>query len=142
MSEFEIVSAYTRAHYPEFDLYLKLSLEVTGDIAHDEDIVVYIMDAPLKELSRLEKLTSNSSSKGKSSSIDDSLESLLYFLREVKDRIYAGSASEETLLLLANTVELKKKEVDERQKEVYNALAKLGKALDKVSRSSVTQHNE
>ncbi|KAI0950306.1 hypothetical protein AcW1_005939 [Taiwanofungus camphoratus] len=90
------------------------------------------MDGPFKELAKLEKLTSNASSaKGKSPSIADSLDALLYSLREVKDRIQAGSASGETLVLLAKTVEAKKKEVDERQKEVYNSLTRYGKALDK-----------
>lgn len=91
-----------------------------------------IMDGPLKELAKLERLTSNASSKGKSPSINDSLDSLLYSLREVKDRLQAGSATDETLNILAKTVEGKKKDVDDRQKEVYNTLAKLGKALDKV----------
>lgn len=91
------------------------------------------MDGPFKELAKLEKLTSNASSaKGKSPSIADSLDALLYSLQEVKDRIQAGSASGETLVLLAKTVEAKKKEVDERQKEVYNSLTRYGKALDKV----------
>lgn len=90
------------------------------------------MDGPLKELARLEKLTSNASSKGKAPSIHDSLDSLLHSLREVKDRLEVGSATGETLPILAKTIETRKKEVDERQKEVYNSLAKLGKALDKV----------
>lgn len=90
------------------------------------------MDVPLKELAKLEKLVSNTSSKGKTPSINDSLDSLLQSLREVKDRLQVGTATDETLTILSKTVEARKKEVDDRQKEVYNALAKIGKALDKV----------
>ncbi|KZT69001.1 hypothetical protein DAEQUDRAFT_745413 [Daedalea quercina L-15889] len=90
------------------------------------------MDAPLKELAKLQKLAGDSSSsKGKSPSINDSLDSLLQSLQEVKDRLQVGTATDETLTILSKTVESRKKEVDERQKEVYNALAKIGKALDK-----------
>lgn len=91
------------------------------------------MEGPLKELTKLQKLVSDSSSsKGKSPSINDSLDSLLQSLQEVKDRLQHGTATDETLTILSKTVETRKKEVDERQKEVYNALAKIGKALDKV----------
>lgn len=91
------------------------------------------MEGPLKELTKLQKLVSDSSpSKGKSPSINDSLDSLLQSLQEVKDRLQHGTATDETLTILAKTVETRKKEVDDRQKEVYNALAKIGKALDKV----------
>jgi len=91
------------------------------------------MDAPLKELLKLEKLTEKS--QGKTPSIENSLDSLLGSLREVKDRINAGSITEDTFVLLAQTVEAKKKELDEKQKEIYNAIARFGKALDKVSMS-------
>ena len=91
------------------------------------------MDGPLKELAKLQKLVSDSSSsKGKSPTINDSLDSLLQSLQEVKDRLQHGTATDETLTILSKTVETRKKEVDDRQKEVYNALAKIGKALDKV----------
>lgn len=91
------------------------------------------MDAPLKELAKLEKLASSSSStKGKSPCMSDSLESLLRSLHETKEHIQAGNASQETYLDLASKVDSTKKDVDERQKEVYNSLAKFGKALDKV----------
>ena len=91
------------------------------------------MEGPLKELAKLQKLVSDSSSsKGKSPSINDSLDSLLQSLREVKDRLQHGTATDETLTILSKTVETRKKEIDDRQKEVYNAIAKVGKALDKV----------
>jgi hypothetical protein len=93
------------------------------------------MDGPLKELSKLEKLTSGPL-KGKVS-ISDSLDSLLQSLREAKDAIQPGTVSPDLLLQLSQTVDVKKKEVDERQKEVYNSVSRLGKALDKVR----TQHS-
>ena len=91
------------------------------------------MDGPLKELAKLEKLTENGSGKGKSASIGTSLDSLLQSLRDVKDRLEAGTETEDTFSQLAKTVEARKKEVDERQKEIYNSLSRFGKALDKVS---------
>ncbi|KAG2349405.1 hypothetical protein BDR05DRAFT_922791 [Suillus weaverae] len=87
------------------------------------------MDGPLKDLAKLERLTERA--KGKTPSIENSLDSLLQSLREVKDRINAGSVTEDTYALLAQTVEAKKKEIDEKQKEIYNGIARLGKALDK-----------
>ncbi|KAG0705155.1 CTLH/CRA C-terminal to lish motif domain-containing protein [Suillus ampliporus] len=87
------------------------------------------MDGPLKELFKLEKLTERG--QGKAPSIENSLDSLLQSLRQVKDCINAGSVTEDTYVLLAQTVEAKKKEIDEKQKEIYNGIARLGKALDK-----------
>ena len=95
------------------------------------------MEGPLKELAKLEALTSDAANgKRKAPSVNDSLDSLLDSLREVKDRLQAGSASDETLVLLAKTVDARRKEIDDRQKEVYNSLARYGKALDKVRCSS------
>lgn len=93
------------------------------------------MDGPLKELAKLEKLTDFSprTSKGKVSSVADSLDSLLDALHDVKQRIEAGTASEEVVMDLTNIVEERKKEIEERQKEVYGAINRYGKALDKVS---------
>ncbi|PIL23893.1 transporter [Ganoderma sinense ZZ0214-1] len=90
------------------------------------------MDGPLKELSKLEKLASGApAGKGKSPSIDQSLDALLDSLRVAKERFLNGTGTRTTLEALAKAVEDKKKEIDERQKEVYNALARVGKALDK-----------
>lgn len=91
------------------------------------------MEGPLKELVKLEKLTDKGSGKGKSASIGTSLDSLLQSLRDVKDRLEAGTETGDTFGQLSKTVETKKKEVDERQKEIYNSLSRFGKALDKVS---------
>ncbi|KAJ7273660.1 ubiquitin-protein ligase E3 [Mycena haematopus] len=88
------------------------------------------MDGPLKELSKLEKLTTSSSGKGKGT-ISDSLDSLLQCLRETRDAIQPGTVSPDLLLQLSQTVDVKKKEVDDRQKEIYTSISRLGKALDK-----------
>lgn len=90
------------------------------------------MECPLKELAKLEKLTDNFSVKRKSSSISDSLDSLLQSLLDVKDRLEAGTETDDTFGQLALTVEARKKEVDERLKEIYSSLSRLGKAFDKV----------
>ena len=91
------------------------------------------MEASLKELAKLEKLAANSgSSKGKSPCITDSLDSLLQSLREAKEAIQTGTANDETFNGMSRKVDATKKDIDERQKEVYNSLARFGKALDKV----------
>jgi len=91
------------------------------------------METALKELEKLEKLASNepSTSKGKTPAIQDSLNSLLQTLHVQKKRLEAGIATEAELTTLPRTVEARKKEIDERQKEIYNSLARYGKALDK-----------
>lgn len=96
------------------------------------------MDAPLKELAKLEKLTAFTPhgsllpAKSKSTAVVESLDSLLLLLRDVKQRLEAGAASEEDVTGIYRIVEEKKKEIDERQKEVHASLARYGKALDKV----------
>ncbi|EIM89889.1 uncharacterized protein STEHIDRAFT_74240 [Stereum hirsutum FP-91666 SS1] len=92
------------------------------------------MDGLLKEIAKLEKLTSNSSAvnKSKSPAINDSLDSLLQTLLEQKARIERGASCPEAQFQdLSKTIEQRKKEIDDRQKEVYNSLARYGKALDK-----------
>ena len=98
------------------------------------DAHAHEMDAALKELDKLQQLTSDSSSTGKSKApaIQESLNSLLQSLHAQKKRLEAGITSEAELATLAKTVESRKKEIDERQKEIYNSLARYGKALDKV----------
>lgn len=89
------------------------------------------MDGPTKELEKLRALA-ESSTKGKIPSVESSLDSLLHSLYEVRSRIEAGTVTQDTFALLSQTVDSKKKEIDEKQKEVYNAIARVGKALDKV----------
>ncbi|KAG9318435.1 hypothetical protein JVU11DRAFT_526 [Chiua virens] len=88
------------------------------------------MDGPTKELEKL-RASTEGSSKGKIPSVESSLDSLLHSLREVKSRIEAGTVTQDTFALLSQTVDARKKEIDEKQKEIYNAIARLGKALDK-----------
>jgi hypothetical protein len=90
------------------------------------------MEGPLKELAKLEKLTDKVSVKGKSPSISDSLDSLLQSLHDVKDRLHAGTQTQDTFGQLAVTVEARKKEIEDKQKEIYSSLSRFGKSLDKV----------
>ncbi|KAH0830525.1 E3 ubiquitin-protein ligase [Lanmaoa asiatica] len=98
------------------------------------------MDGPMKELEKLGAST-ESSAKGKNSSVESSLDSLLQSLYEVKSRIEAGTITQDTFALLSQTIEAKKKEIDEKQKEVYNAIARLGKALDKKFTQSLPTYD-
>lgn len=88
------------------------------------------MEGPLKELTKLEKLTAAS---GKTTSIADSLDSLLKSLRDAKEQFQDLDPDESLLSQLSRTIEGSKRDVDERQKEVYSSIARLGKALDKVN---------
>lgn len=110
------------------------------------------MDGALKELTKLQKLSSfkpsvspsrssisyltassfNSSGKKPTTGIVDSLDGLLAALRDIKERIEAGTASEEGVANVAKIVEERKREIDDRQKEIYATLGKVGKTLDKV----------
>ena len=101
-----------------------------------------VMEAALKELEKLQKLTSDEPSTSKRPVIQESLNSLLQTLHAQKKRLEAGLASEAELTTLARTVEARKKEVDERQKELCNSLARYGKALDKVSRRGSSSRAE
>ena len=67
--------------------------------------------------------------------IQDLLNSLLQTLHAQKERLEAGLAIEAELTVLARTAEERKKEIDERQNEVFNSLARYGKVLDKVGLS-------
>lgn len=89
------------------------------------------MDGPLKELAKLRNVTEGSS-KGKSPSVQTSLDGLLQSLHETRASIQAGIACEATFAGLSQAVEARKKDIDEKQKEIYNAIARVGKALDKV----------
>ncbi|KAF9451079.1 hypothetical protein P691DRAFT_724908 [Macrolepiota fuliginosa MF-IS2] len=86
------------------------------------------MDASLKELAKLEKLAT---AKGGGPSIPNTLDSLLQNLQQARDAVEASDLSPEQFIALAQTIEAKKKEIDERQKEVYSSTSRFGKALDK-----------
>ncbi|KAL5511842.1 hypothetical protein ACEPAH_5060 [Sanghuangporus vaninii] len=103
------------------------------------------MDAVLKELDRLQSLTSfdpgPSSSgltspftvqKGKQTiGVAEALDGLLAALRDVKERVESGTASEHDVANIAKIVEERKKEIDDRQKEIHATIGRIGKALDK-----------
>lgn len=89
------------------------------------------MDGPLKELGKLETLTSG---KSKGTTIQGSLDSLLKSLREAKDEIAANGVVDPSRLRdLSQVAEGKKKEIEDKQKEVYSTMSRFGKAWDKVS---------
>lgn len=87
------------------------------------------MEGPLKELAKLEKLTA---ARGKSGLVTDPLDALLSSLYDAKKHIASHGMDEDTVRHLARTIEVHKKEVDDRQKEVYSSISRLGKVLDKV----------
>ncbi|KAF8894510.1 ubiquitin-protein ligase E3 [Infundibulicybe gibba] len=87
------------------------------------------MDGPLKELAKLERVSSN---KGKAPSINSSLDALLHTLQEAKQAITSTQeVDQDTILQIVQAVENTRKEVDERQKEVHSAISRFGKSLDK-----------
>jgi hypothetical protein len=88
------------------------------------------MDAALKELAKLEKLTADG--KAKSPPIDHTLDALLATLRTEREKVQSGSVSSETFEEVAAKIESLKKDLDERQKEIYNSISRYGKALDKA----------
>lgn len=88
------------------------------------------MDGPLKELAKLEKLTAV---KGTGQAISDWLDSLISSLQDSKNSITESDIDEEILLQLSRSIESTKKDIDDRQKEVYSSVSRLGKALDKVT---------
>lgn len=92
------------------------------------------MTDALKELAKLEQVSAltNSKSKSKSVSLLSSLDALLESLHEFKHGIEAGAVSAEVLSTIHKTVEEKRAQIDERQKEIHASLGRLGKAIDKV----------
>lgn len=89
------------------------------------------MDALLKEIDKIEKIASSSSSKGKAPSMIESLDSLLQTLRNTKAQCEAGEVPVSQIMQLPSAVEKCKKDVDDRHKEIYSSLARFGKTLDK-----------
>lgn len=91
----------------------------------------------LKELEKLCSLTApGSKATSKSKPIDATLDGLLATLTGYRERIAAGESVD--LTQLPTIVEKAKKDVDARQQEVYTALTRYGKALDKVCTLSTT----
>ncbi|KAF8654176.1 hypothetical protein AX16_003705 [Volvariella volvacea WC 439] len=95
------------------------------------------MDLPLKELAKLEKLVS---SEGKPQSITGALDSLLTIFQEAKTQLQSGSDQDVVIQQIVQAVDGKKREIDDRQKEIYNASNRLGKAIDKKFSSSLPSY--
>ena len=93
------------------------------------------MDAALKELDKLDKLASLTS-QSKTPSVNDTLDNLLSTLHDLKSQIESGVASPYDVEGINRVVEERKKDLDDRQKEVYASITRLGKGLDKVGRSA------
>jgi hypothetical protein len=87
-------------------------------------------EALLKEIDKL-----SPKGGGKSLSVADSLDALLKSLHSAKAALRSESTEKSVGDIIAEVgkgVEEKRANVEERQKEFYNTLGKLGKALDKV----------
>jgi len=69
--------------------------------------------------------------KGTGQAISDWLDSLISSLQDSKNSITESDIDEEILLQLSRSIESTKKDIDDRQKEVYSSVSRLGKALDK-----------
>ncbi|SRR5258707_1170983 len=96
-------------------------------------------DGMLKELDKLEFLFHGTSEapnapsfKAKSLSIPKSLDGLLGALTDAKCQLASGVSPDVVKDSLGKVVEDRKKDIDERQKEIYNSLGRIGKSLDKV----------
>lgn len=96
------------------------------------------MNASLRELEKLEQLQVYSSETDLSaattngpSCISESLETLLETLQSLRQRVQT-ECSLEALGELPNLIESKKKEIDDKQKEIHTCLGRLGKTIDKV----------
>lgn len=92
-------------------------------------------DTLIKELDKIESLSSVlplPGSKNKSSAIGTTLDDLHAELEKAKAAVEAGEDPQRIFAELSKKIELSKKQVDERQKEHNNALARFGKAVDKV----------
>lgn len=96
-------------------------------------------DAVYKELDKLDSLYGShparlKPTKSKTKTIPASLDGLLAALHDAKRQLTVGAMSVADASQAVNkSVEGSKKEIEDRQKEVYNSLNRLGKALDKVS---------
>ncbi|KAJ8078725.1 hypothetical protein PM082_013008 [Marasmius tenuissimus] len=88
------------------------------------------MDVLLKELTKLEKLTA-SNGRGKTVPIKESLDTLLSTLEHRKQMVETEGVTPESWKGVTDILESKKKEIDERLKETYSSMSRLGKAIDK-----------
>ncbi|KAF9510400.1 hypothetical protein BS47DRAFT_1300282 [Hydnum rufescens UP504] len=94
-------------------------------------------DPILKELDKLEFLFHNASTpalssiKVKSPSIPSSLDALLSSLTDAKRQLDSGVSPNTVGAQISNAIDGRKKDIDERLKEVYNSLGRIGKTLEK-----------
>ncbi|KAJ8520415.1 hypothetical protein ONZ45_g2769 [Pleurotus djamor] len=99
------------------------------------------MDALIKEIDKLEKLTTQNA-KGKGPSMLDSLDSLISTLRAAKHQCESGEIPSVVISQLPKSVEACKKDVDDRHKEVYSSLSRFGKGLDKKFSNSLPSYSD
>jgi hypothetical protein len=96
-------------------------------------------DPILKELDKLEFLFHNASTpapssiKVKSPSIPSSLDALLSSLNDAKRQLDSRVSPNTVGAQISNAIDGRKKDIDERLKEVYNSLGRIGKTLEKVN---------
>ena len=96
-------------------------------------------DTFLKELDKFQFLFHNAqtpapgSVKVKSPPIPSSLDALLAILKDAKQQLDSGVSPNTLGAQISNAIDGRKKDIDERLKEVYNSLGRIGKTLDKVS---------
>jgi hypothetical protein len=94
-------------------------------------------DALLKELDKLSRLSAFSSRPGsksvaKNPDVSASLDALLSTLHAAKDGLAAGTSTPADIApVISKSVDQRRGEIEDRQKEVYNALTKFGRSLDK-----------
>ncbi|KAG9019562.1 hypothetical protein FRB90_000470 [Tulasnella sp. 427] len=91
-------------------------------------------DTLVKELQKIESLSSVSNIPGiknKSAAIGTTLDELQTELQKARAAVESGEDPDKVFADLSKKVESSKKQVDERQKEHNNALARFGKAIDK-----------
>ncbi|KAG9045728.1 hypothetical protein FS837_005776 [Tulasnella sp. UAMH 9824] len=91
-------------------------------------------DTLSKELDKIEALSSVSTTSGiknKSTAIGTTLDELQAELHKAKAAVESGEDPQKVFADLNKRIEASKKQVDERQKEHNNALARFGKAVDK-----------
>lgn len=98
-------------------------------------------DAIYKEIDKLDLLLDNKRGasngkpvpKSKTKPITNSLDALLTSLNQAKAQLIAGKDIGDIASIVEKTVETSKKEIEDREKEMYNTLNKIGKAIDKAS---------
>jgi len=103
-------------------------------------------DTFLKELDKFQFLFHNAqtpapgSVKVKSPPIPSSLDALLAILKDAKQQLDSGVSPNALGTQISNAIDGRKKDIDERLKEVYNSLGRIGKTLDKKYPDPLPKH--